>query len=135
MKDMEDKTFATVAPPPPSEVRIRTMRSDIASMMQSGGGAPAFESISVPGLSAEKSFKAPAFFATPMPAGGAIQTPTADDAPLPVGGIRNPERPVVGQEVSDAGPGSDFLPKLIVGAVALAALGVVVYFVYVLFLK
>jgi len=42
----------TTAPPPPPEVKIRTMRSDIASMAASGGGLPRFENVKVTGLSA-----------------------------------------------------------------------------------
>lgn len=37
------------APPPPSEVKVRTMRSDLASMAKSGGGLPKFESVKVEG--------------------------------------------------------------------------------------
>lgn len=39
------------APPPPAEVKIRTMRSDLESMARSGGGMPQFQNIAVPGLS------------------------------------------------------------------------------------
>jgi hypothetical protein len=39
------------APPPPSEVKIRTMRSDIAGIAQSGGGLPRFQNVKVEGLS------------------------------------------------------------------------------------
>jgi len=42
----------TTAPPPPPEVKIRTMRSDIASMAASGGGLPQFANVKVAGLSA-----------------------------------------------------------------------------------
>ena len=59
---MEDKTVVTTPPPPPSEVKIRTMRSDIESMMRSGGGAPSFQNVSVTGLSMEKEFKPPTTF-------------------------------------------------------------------------
>jgi hypothetical protein len=38
------------APPPPSEVKVRTMRSDLESMTRSGGGAPRFENVAVTGL-------------------------------------------------------------------------------------
>ena len=33
------------APPPPAEVKIRTMKSDLASMAKSGGGLPTFETV------------------------------------------------------------------------------------------
>ena len=130
---MEDKTVVTTAPPPPSEVKIRTMRSDIASMMQSGGGAPSFRDVSVGGLSMKA--EAPAtFVSSPMPAAGEIRRaiPEGDNMPAPYSPV---DRPVVGREVSDAGPNSDLIPKLIVGLVALAALAVVGYFAYALFSK
>lgn len=41
-------------PPPPSEVKVRTMRSDLASMAKSGGGLPQFESVKVANLSLGK---------------------------------------------------------------------------------
>lgn len=39
-------------PPPPPEVKIRTLRSDLESMAQSGGSSPQFRSVAVPGVSA-----------------------------------------------------------------------------------
>jgi len=42
------------APPPPSEVKVRTMRSDLESMARSGGGLPRFENVKVAGLALEK---------------------------------------------------------------------------------
>jgi hypothetical protein len=129
---MEDKTLVNTPPPPPSEVKIRTMRSDIESMMQSGGGAPSFQNISVSGLSLEKEFKAPTdFVTTPMPTPGVIQHPATENT-FPDGAVAPASSPV-GQEVSDAGPNSDLMPKLIVGLVALIALGVVVYVAYIFF--
>ena len=131
---MEGKTVVTTAPPPPSEVKIRTMRSDIESMMQSGGGAPSYRNVSVSGLSLDKEFKAPTnFVTTPMPAAGTIQHPAAENTFSALPGA--PDREVDGQEVSDAGPNSDFIPKLIVGLVALVALAVVGYFAYTIFVK
>jgi hypothetical protein len=44
----------TTAPPPPAEVKVRTMRSDIASMAQSGGGLPQFQSVKVEGLTGKE---------------------------------------------------------------------------------
>jgi len=41
------------APPPPPEVKVRTMRSDLESMARSGGGAPRFENVAVAGLAME----------------------------------------------------------------------------------
>ena len=40
--------------PPPTEVKIRTMRSDIDSMNASGGGMPKFKNVKVSGLALEK---------------------------------------------------------------------------------
>lgn len=45
---------APTAPPPPAEVKVRTMHSDLASMAKSGGGVPHFENIKVEGLNAAK---------------------------------------------------------------------------------
>jgi hypothetical protein len=131
MKDMEDKTVVNTPPPPPSEVKIRTMRSDIESMMQSGGGAPSYQAVPVSGLSLDKNFKPPTnFVTTPMPAAGVIQRPATENTfpAVPVA----PEREVIGQEVS---PMADLIPKLIVGLVALVAIGVVGYFAYTIFAK
>lgn len=41
-------------PPPPPEVRIRTMKSDLESIRQSGGGAPQFRTIRAPSLVFER---------------------------------------------------------------------------------
>ena len=128
---MEDKTVVNTPPPPPSEVKIRTMRSDIESMMQSGGGAPSYRNVSVSGLSLDKEFKPPTnFVITPMPIPGVIQHPATENT-FPAPAVA-PEREVIGQEVS---PLADLLPKLIVGLVALIAIGVVGYFAYTIFAK
>ena len=42
------------APPPPTEVKIRTMKSDLATLAASGG-LPRFENVKVGGLALEKS--------------------------------------------------------------------------------
>lgn len=47
----EEKKISTKALPPPVEVKIRTMKSDVAGLAASGGGMPHFENVSVPGLS------------------------------------------------------------------------------------
>ena len=38
------------APPPPPEVKIRTMHSDLESITKNGGGLPRFENVKVEGL-------------------------------------------------------------------------------------
>jgi len=45
-------SFPVVVPPPPPEVKVRTLRSDIESMVKSGGSAPQFRSVKAPGLAA-----------------------------------------------------------------------------------
>lgn len=131
---MEDKTVVRTPPPPPSAVKIRTMQSDINSMMQSGGGAPSYQNVSVAGLTMDKRSNAPAtFVSTPMPTPGVIQRPATENTfPAAVAPV---SRAPVGREVSDAGPNSDLIPKLIVGIVALMAIGVVGYFAYTVFAK
>jgi len=137
---MEDKTVITTAPPPPSEVKVRTMRSDIESMMKSGGGAPSYQNVSISGLSLEEKFKPPTnFVTTPIPEAGRIVLPE-DAIPQPSQPVDRPaeqaaEQPAPAQGVRDAGSGSDLLPKIIVGLVALIALGVVGYFAYSIFIK
>jgi hypothetical protein len=49
---------APTAPPPPSEVKVRTMRSDLESMAKSGGGLPQFENVRIAGLSMERTVAA-----------------------------------------------------------------------------
>jgi hypothetical protein len=54
-----DERSAMSAPPPPTEVKIRTMKSDIAGLAASGGGLPRFQNIKVSGLSLEKGIDTP----------------------------------------------------------------------------
>ncbi|MDP2598670.1 MAG: hypothetical protein Q8P49_02480 [Candidatus Liptonbacteria bacterium] len=42
---------APSVPPPPPEVRVRTMKSDIESMMRGGGGQPQFRNVAAPMIS------------------------------------------------------------------------------------
>ena len=60
------------APPPPSEVKVRTMRSDLESMTRSGGGAPRFENVAVTGLTMQDG--APRAAGTAAGQGGAVGT-------------------------------------------------------------
>lgn len=53
------KDSPTVVLPPPTEVRIRTMKSDLAALAASGGGLPRFESVKVSGLSIEQGIDSP----------------------------------------------------------------------------
>lgn len=45
---------ASTAPPPPQEVKIRTMKSDLASVAESGGGLPQFQNVKI-ALGAQRS--------------------------------------------------------------------------------
>ncbi len=49
MEPMDENESLISAPPPPPEVKVRTMQSDLAAMAKSGGGAPRFESVRVAG--------------------------------------------------------------------------------------
>ncbi len=51
--ELPDTLPATSAPPPPPEVKVRTMKSDLALMAKSGGGLPRFETVRVYGLPTE----------------------------------------------------------------------------------
>lgn len=42
------------APPPPTEVKVRTMHSDLESIAKTGGDLPKFQNIKVQGLSSQK---------------------------------------------------------------------------------
>ncbi len=54
----EHETATTVLPPP-TEVKIRTMKSDVAGLAASGGVLPRFQNIKVSGLSLEKGIDTP----------------------------------------------------------------------------
>jgi len=139
MDSFIDKTVVNTPPPPPLEIKIRTMRSDIDSMMKSGGGAPVFQDVAVSGLSMEKEYIPAPFTTSPMPS--TASTPT-EQAPVTTPQIQIEEQrfpaattpepapqPVVGEEA-----GSDLVPKIFVGIVALVAIGVVGYFAYTIFI-
>jgi len=49
MDEAPQQANGITAPPPPVEVKIRTMRSDLASMSKTGGGAAQFENVVVQG--------------------------------------------------------------------------------------
>ncbi len=43
------------APPPPQEVKVRTLKSDLASIAASGGGLPKYQNVKIAETPAEKS--------------------------------------------------------------------------------
>ena len=49
MEQTDQPTLASNVPPPPSEVKVRTMRSDIEGVAQAGGGLPQFKTVAVEG--------------------------------------------------------------------------------------
>ena len=50
MDEAQLHSATVTAPPPPSEVKIRTMKSDVAMFSASGGGLPRFENVKVAGI-------------------------------------------------------------------------------------
>ena len=121
---MEDKTVINTPPPPPSEVKIRTMQSDIASMRASGGGAAKFRSVAVAGLSLDKERRAPA---------AASQASTA--ARVAPSAYEQPNIPVTHEVGSEEDAKSHILPLAITVVVALAAIVAVGYVAYITFVK
>jgi hypothetical protein len=93
------------APPPPPEVKVRTMKSDLESMARSGGGAPIFQNVAVAGLGAQSS----------------DTSPQAAEVSAPQG-----------SPASGASSKSIIGPLLVV-VVAIIALAVVGYFAYTVF--
>jgi cobalamin biosynthesis Mg chelatase CobN len=140
---MADKTVIATAPPPPSEVKIRTMRSDIDSMMKSGGGAPSFQNVSVQGLSLDTKRKSPVTSVrTPMPVAALVEAAAQSPAMIPAvasqSSAAKPASPASSpasraETPATAGSGSNFIPILIVIVVAVIALAVVGYFAYTIF--
>ena len=53
-------------PPPPPEVKIRTLKSDLESMSESGGGQPQFKSVKAPVIPIEKKPKSSGPRAKPL---------------------------------------------------------------------
>lgn len=137
-------------PPPPSEVKVRTMHSDLESMAKSGGGMPRFQDVEVSNLSIEKEYTTPAHaanLATPAAAAAIAQAPDALSHQGPA--ITAPANTVTTSTVvttstSTIAPGSgsiqqtaaprkDMYPIFIVAVVAILALGGVGYFAYITF--
>jgi hypothetical protein len=136
-----NKVLTKAPPPPPLEVKIRTMRSDIDSMMKSGGGAPSFQNVAVTGLSLE-GHQAPTSSPTPMPNLGSFSTPAATvTTPVVSRAPVEPAAPLgsvpAAQDVTPEGgsSGSNIMPIVIVVIVAVIAIGVVGYFAYTIFAK
>jgi hypothetical protein len=151
MENPLNKVFANAPPPPPLEVKIRTMRSDIESMMKSGGGAPSFQNVAVLGLSMEKEYKAQTPVRTPMPVSmkytspvvstsaskPVAVSPAAPDLSPPPASSGIPSReftPDAGPDQSQ-GQGSSIVPIVIVVIIAILAIAVVGYFAYTVFAK
>ena len=51
--DLSGETL-TGAPPPPQEVKVRTMASDLATMAASGGGLPRYQNVKIAGVAASQ---------------------------------------------------------------------------------
>ncbi len=105
------------APPPPAEVKVRTMRSDLESMTKSGGGLPQFENVKVAGLAIER--EAPRMVAAPEVAeqmARAVAAPSAASAAQ--------------EGAADASPkkGGNAIGIILVLIVAIVAIAAVIYF-------
>ena len=106
-------------PPPPAEVKVRTMKSDITSMQQSGGGLPQFQTVTVAGLAIQR--EAP----TMVPA-SADRTPVAAGAPSAAPRTAPTHDP---KALSGASPHNALGITLVI-IVALVAIAVVWYVAY-----
>lgn len=139
-------------PPPPSEVKIRTMHSDLESMAKSGGGMPTFQNVAVDNLSIEKEYATPdnapavAPVAAAEPAAVAAPVAVAQSAVTqpampaqyaqPTQAIQPPPQQPISQIIMTTevtSPRKDIYPILIVAVVALLAIGGVSYFAYITF--
>ncbi len=121
---MNDKSVINTPPPPPSEVKIRTMQSDIAAMRASGGGTPKFRSVAVAGLSLDKERHTPAGGPSP-----AVATSAAPSVYEP------PNIPVTHEVGSEEDVRSHILPLAITIVVAVIAIAAVGYVAYITFAK
>jgi hypothetical protein len=151
MENPLSKVLTSAPPPPPAEVKIRTMRSDIESMMRSGGGAPSFQNVAVSGLTLEREgHQAPVAERTPMPAPSSYSvpaTPVVAATPAPMPHVADSETSptqasdfspapasMPAQEfVPEAVPENHLMPILVITLVAIIAIAVVGYFAYSLF--
>ena len=55
MAEQNQSLSSPNVPPPPAEVKVRTMRSDIDGIAKSGGGSPQFKTVPVEGMDLAKS--------------------------------------------------------------------------------
>lgn len=126
MENPLSKVLTSAPPPPAAQVKIRTMRSDIESMMRSGGGVASFQNVAVSGLTLEREgHQAPVAERTPMPA----PAPSSSSVPATAAPASTPQQ----EFVPGAASKNHLTPILIVTLVAIIAIGVVGYFAYVLF--
>ncbi len=132
------------APPPPSEVKVRTMKSDLASMAKSGGGMPSFENVAISGLTVEKEYTTPTHASSmatqPQPQPQLQPQPQIQPQPAISSTTSNPSSPAASmpQEPSQitpelGAPKKDIYPILIVALVAVLAVAGVGYFAYIIF--
>ena len=107
-------------PPPPAEVKVRTMQSDLESMAKSGGGSPQFQNVSVAGLRVER--EAPGVVAAPEVAEQMARAAAPIIPPLATA--------AVGAEVEEnsGGSGYNILGIILVVIVLILAIAAVVYF-------
>lgn len=47
MPDQNNSEVLPSAPPPPQEVKVRTLKSDLASVAASGGGLPKYQNVKI----------------------------------------------------------------------------------------
>ena len=115
------RTILSACPPPPAEVKVRTMRSDIASMTASGGGLPQFQNVTVAGLAMER--EAPAVIAAPEAAEAMARAVESAGTPP-----ARQENPAEGR--SSSGPSGNMIGIILVIVVAAIAIALVGYFAH-----
>ena len=84
MADFQSSNSLTTAPPPPAEVKVRTMRTDLESMAKSGGGLPRFQNVKVGAFSAERRQDVDAAVAANAPGGSAQRTGALEIAAIAI---------------------------------------------------
>ncbi len=107
-------------PPPPAEVKVRTMHSDIESMKMSGGGLPQFQNVTIEGLAMEREIPAAA-----SPGAG---VETAHGQPVP--GISPSSATPEASEVTASHSSHKALGVILVIVVAIIAVLAISYFAY-----